>query len=491
MRLAFFLSPVLFLALVACGASHATDDGGETDASDLGSAPDLSDLFDPGGDAGVRDLGLDLGPPDLGSPECFDGRSCDPTRGCNGGQVCQGTITVPFNYTTADGGTGSVSYAYFQDGYCTNAALGTPHAVEGMTGACDPMMAGDDAAMVGRDGCLACAKCVEVQQGMGTTPGAAICLERCTPSATDLGGCRAGYMCDPASHTCSPAQCQSDTQCRLYHVDTNGNGMLDMGDGFRLDTLSTATCDLAVGRCTGGGAPSAHAGDPCTLTSECEAGGYCLSEFESHLPGGYCTRLYCDLPGGACGSGETCRDAGHGLHICLASCQVGNEPASAVFGVGGHGDTCRTGYACFYDEMSAVGVPANGACVGGNYNPITTPNVGAMCTMDSQCWSPHGLGKCIVDSMQDTCTVVNCGGFATDICGTGNHCERVGGFSLCLHECATPDDCAAIGGAPTLGCLAFVAGGPTECWPACQADAQCQTGRTCVGASLTSMGHCM
>jgi hypothetical protein len=178
----------------------------------------------------------------------------------------------------------------------------------------------------------------------------------------------------------------------------------------------------------------------------------------------------------------------------MRTCTVGAEDASLVFGAGGHGDTCRAGYACLYDEHLPPDSPENGECSPGTYNAITTPNVGAHCTMDSECWSPYGLGKCITDMMQNTCTVIECAGFADPaaVCGASNVCESIGGFSLCLHTCATPDDCgAAIGGDPSLACVALRSGGPTECWPGCQADSQCQSGHVCVGASLTSLGRCM
>src|SRR5262249_35915445 len=137
---------------------------------------------------------------------------------------------------------------------------------------------------------------------------------------------------------------------------------LDDTDATVLDPASTATCDLATYRCVGTGSTSGHAGDPCTTSSMCEAGGICLDELGAHLPGGYCTTLYCDLPGVGCGAGATCRDLGGGLHLCMKTCTVGAEDASLVFGPGGHGDTCRAGYACVYDEHLPPASPDDGEC---------------------------------------------------------------------------------------------------------------------------------
>ena len=84
----------------------------------------------------------------------------------------------------------------------------------------------------------------------------------------------------------------------------------------------------------------------------------------------------------------------------------------------------------------------NGGCVPGNYNAVTTNNVGDACGADADCYSPYGYGRC-VSWTGGHCTIVDCAapGIPSGVCGTGNQCVTESGVSFCLSECTTSTDC--------------------------------------------------
>ena len=52
----------------------------------------------------------------------------------------------------------------------------------------------------------------------------------------------------------------------------------------------------------------------------------------------------------------------------------------------------------------------NGGCIPGEFNAVTTPNIGEPCEDDSECWSPFGRGTCIqFTNGHSMCTVRDCG----------------------------------------------------------------------------------
>lgn len=61
----------------------------------------------------------------------------------------------------------------------------------------------------------------------------------------EVGGCREGYTCSPATGTCVEA-CLYDDQCRLTVEDVDGDGADDL---VYLGEDARRACDLATGRC--------------------------------------------------------------------------------------------------------------------------------------------------------------------------------------------------------------------------------------------------
>lgn len=507
----FGILSVSAFALVAFGCSGC---GGHP-VTDI----DMGHIVLPDGAADApRDVGTGADRPDMGPATdgggCFVGLPCDPVRGCNGGQQCQGplggTAANAITISNCTGGVGVDAGAagvlmspIYVGGECTNAVVSSMQAREGSPGACNPRAASDTPAMAGMDGCLACAKCtiLPFRKTLPTDPNIVQCAPRCTPSATTSGGCRApglGYECDTFSNTCQPFGCQTDLECQLYTEDSNGDMMFDTATGDRYCQDGTsATCNLTTGRCEHPAHTGARAGSTCLRDSDCEANGRCLTELRQNFPGGYCTNFGCNVTGMECGdAADKCQDLGGNSFLCLQPCTVNAESAALSMGVGGHGDTCRAGYQCVYDDHSPVAMTNNGGCWLGNYNAVTTNNVGHTCVDgdDTTCYSPHGSGRCIFSGINASCSILGCAGYPTsaNVCGTGNNCfVFTDSSSACLHTCTTPADCAAVGGPSTDGCIQLTTADTNKyCWPNCAVDADCQTGHTCVGASMTTAGTC-
>jgi hypothetical protein len=484
------------------------------------------------GDSGPRDMGvlIDIGMPDLGPGDggmmvdmgrvdggtrCAVGPRCRPETGCGpGGFQCQ----TELNFTIGgpsdpiylpDGGTTSIEGAYWKGNFCTNASNADTGFVVGMPGSCNPDNASDDPAMAGMDGCPACAKCISLgTDRMGRE--FAQCYPRCTPSATgnpcDRDGDPAtydGWTCDLTQRVCIFG-CGSDAECQLYREDTNMNGQLDEEapdggappDRQRLDVAGGATCNQMTGRCTQPGRPDARAGDTCTRNSDCFMDGRCLDELRfDAFTGGYCTKFGCDVTG--CPAGDKCLDLGGGTFACTKPCTVANDPSDATTGRGRFDNECgRAGLACFWDGMSATGA---GGCFPGEYNDVSTNNVGEACrdpdgtgplTASDQCYSPYGLGRCIFSAEIASCSILSCAILPDDACGTGNTCLPISAStSICVKSCAAPADCPV----PSYGCVDLDTTGPlgTVCFPGCLTNADCRTGYRCMGATPTALGECV
>ena len=493
----------LFVALAMVGVGCGDDDVVATDGGHI-------ITLDSGADSGPSDGGADLGPVADGGPSCAVGRACDVARGCNGLLACQDEIAYTQGGAMGepvylpDGGTTMYNGLYFQGGYCTNADISNAGSREGAPGACDPNPADTTPGM---DGCPACAKCTSIgPDSMGIN--LVQCYQRCSPAATS-NPCRAGYTCDFGNQVCIFG-CQTDQECQLYRQDTNMNGVLESDppaaggvppDHLTLDVAGGATCSATTGRCTQPGAAGATSGSTCVLDSECEMDGRCLGEMSySDFPGGFCTKFGCDVLG--CATGGKCLDLGGGTNLCTTPCKINSVAADANTGVGSHDDSCRPGFACFWDGLSTPAVAINGGCFPGNYNAVTTENIGSSCndpdgpagdrSSDEQCWSPYGLGRCIFDATVGSCTILGCSMLPTDACGTGNSCVDLGGgTSACLRDCTAATDCSADAGRPTFGCVDLLSTGAKKCWPGCLATADCNTGYVCNGATATSLGECV
>jgi hypothetical protein len=168
--------------------------------------------------------------------------------------------------------------------------------------------------------------------------------------------------------------------------------------------------------------------------------------------------------------------------VCMTTCRVGAEPEADRVGVSGHGEGCRPGYRCQYNGGAGA---AAGVCVGGAYNDVTENNVGAACETDDECYSPFGMGLCLlldvggVTGPQGTCSMLDCyaPGLPEAVCGRGNACIGLSGdVTFCVQECATADECAA-----GYACADDDADPSTDriCYPACFTDEECRANQAC------------
>jgi hypothetical protein len=463
------------------GCEAGVDGGVDAGVADAGERD--GGLLDGGTDAGAHDAGFDGGT-DAGPLGCGIGAAC--TSPCGMGLSCQGEASFTQGGTDdpvylPDGGTTSYTIRYFAGGLCTNATLADSASRLGSPGACNPRPADPTP---GLDGCPACAKCISLgSDGAGGT--FVQCFPRCELSGTS-NPCRAGYTCDPSSRACLFG-CQSDQECQVYRADTDGSGGNTTGDRLTLDVAGGASCSPVTGRCTQPGTPGAVAGIRCTLSSECEADGYCVSAYANGWPGGYCTKFGCDVLG--CAGDATCLDIGAPNTICAQPCAIGDDPGDAAIGATGGDDDCRDGYSCEWDKVSPLGARVGG-CIPGNYNSVTTPNVGTACADNAECWSPYGRGACIFSGTEATCSVLGCANLPDGVCGEGNVCLVIDATtSACVRTCTAPETCAASGGRSSYGCVDLSPGDPDPtrvCWPECLTAADCNAGFSC---TLTGAGR--
>jgi hypothetical protein len=200
---------------------------------------------------------------------------------------------------------------------------------------------------------------------------------------------------------------------------------------------------------------------------QCERNGSCIAPDAATWRGGYCTKFGCDIPGNPCAGGGRCQERRIGVSICVESCTVaggrGTTPAEWIVDRGG----CRLGYQCVWNGIDGALVAGNGACIPGNFNPITAGNVGATCTTDSGCYSPFGYGVCGDTGLGRFCTALDCGapGVPAGVCGAGASCVDADGadgdLTLCVENCTGDGDCT-----PGFTCMDHdaVAGTPRVCF---------------------------
>jgi hypothetical protein len=184
-----------------------------------------------------------------------------------------------------------------------------------------------------------------------------------------------------------------------------------------------------------------------------------------------------------------------GDHACMLGCEVGADDPEAILGPEGHGKGCRVGYSCRYNGSDSG---AAGICVGGAYNEVTEPNIGAPCQGLDECYSPFGYGSCVTLRTADVtaptavCTVIDCAapGLPADVCGSGAACVGfTADVSYCAKLCSDATEC------PTgFACVDDDAspGTPRICFPACTEDTECRKGEErCQIAAGASSGSCV
>ncbi|MDH5676517.1 MAG: hypothetical protein OEZ06_30635 [Myxococcales bacterium] len=464
-------APLLLLALVAaCTPSDRFQDG----------------VPGAGGGAG----GSSSGGGSRGDGEF--GAGCDKTSDCKEGLVCDQEIDLSLPVEGLPGGLRDVPSSVFPGGLCTpvGANLYDP------TGAtsCDPLP-GQLAQGCGEDGA-----CVVVP--VGSSESLVACRPVCDPTAED-GGCggRFGYTCDFSDQACVEG-CQSDEECRLWMLDSDGDGRADTR---AYDDASEAVCDTQSFRCVHHGGTGAATGDSCQRMDDCEDEGDCIEPTSTFggldFPGGYCTKLGCSYGGRECaGQNAVCarlRPWSVGrvtTEVCLVGCTVGAEPEADRTGTAGHGEGCREGYRCHYNGGSGD----EGVCVGGNYNDVSDNNLGSACDDDSDCYSPFGLGRCMnlavggVVPESAVCAIMDCHvpGIPEDVCGENAACIGLNGdMAFCVRECKVAEDCAA-----GYACADddLDPGTAKICYSACFEDADCRAdSEVCGFVAGQSYGSCI
>ena len=332
-----------------------------------------------------------------------------------------------------------------------------------------------------------------------------VCLRQCRTEIDGNGTCRdaesgaAGYRCDLLFEVCDTG-CASDDECRVSREDTDGSGEIESydpvsmtGDRLVYDAASTFVCNRQTYRCEHPGVVGAAAGIACENDQDCEARGICLDEASFAFPGGYCSKLRCDLEGNPCADDGVCAEVGFGSPVCAEPCNVG---AGAV-----EGDVrtylatrqgCRDEYTCFWNGVAG---DARGACVPGVYNDVQTPNIGEACGDNGTCYSPFGQGVCgdeeLTCSILDApagetcpvgfgCAVLDCAapGIPADVCGSDALCVLfASGLSLCLEACVDADDC--LPGAACFDVDEDPATVDSVCFPFCLDDDECRSGEVC------------
>lgn len=419
------------------------------------------------------------------------GSGCDSDDDCASDLVCDEEIldTAPIE-GLPDGTT--IPLALFPGGTCTPALAG-PLGAAGVCNPNEPRMSQG----CGRDGV-----CVPLNVGGQLI---AACRQACDPADPEDCG-RDNYRCDPTSRACVEG-CLTDAECRAQVVDTDGDGF---PDGLSYDDESSSVCEASSGRCILPDGDGGETGDACERQDDCEATGSCRTTGQPiagfPYPDGYCSKIGCDAPGNECaGDDSVCTtvrswSTGPGISTaCMTQCEVGAESEADQTGSDGHGAGCRDGYRCHYS--GGPDGARSGVCVGGNYNDVDEPNLGAACASDSECFSPFGLGICVSLSVQSAdgavqgpptgaCAIMDCAvpGLPDDICGDNGTCRVLrDDVAYCAATCQEAADCA-----PGYACADDDGREDTAklCFPVCADDDECRKGEETCQTAASGLDTC-
>lgn len=451
----------LTLVAAACGDSSGEDNG--RDPLLGGSGGDGG----PGGNGGAP-AALQCWESDpLGGELGGNCRTNGDAKICNTGLLCVESQTVAVGgpddpiANFPEGPDGSFEYVEFAGDYCVAAVDET---------GCDPEVCASE-----------CGDCIPYFID------ADVCFKLCLANGNDNSACRDGYQCDPWFLTCMPG-CLSDNDCLVFR---------NAQDQLVYDTESSAYCNLETFRCEHAGTTDAEAGIACSDSEDCEANGVCLSEGFG-FPGGYCSKVGCDLEGIGCEGDAVCRDIGldpsRAVPVCVSACTVGTgvtpgDPSTYL----GNSQGCRQGYTCVWDAQSA---DPSGYCDVGVFNEVLENNIGDACETAQDCYSPFGNGYCLKRApgeAQGTCTVLECDatGMPEDLCGEAALCvsfRPTAALGLCMRQCSRAEDCA-VGQA----CVDLDADGPgleQTCFPNCIDASECRSGEICDLDPQSDVGVC-
>ena len=315
----------------------------------------------------------------------------------------------------------------------------------------------------------------------------------CFNPCSETGHCREGFACDVVNQVCVPSCTIVDgvDTCQFSTIASQdpwsaGATIVDRGADW------PSHCNTETGRCATPGNPAATAGDVCEDDLDCEDDGTCLPL----TPSGYCVRHGCNDVASPCREGDVCA-LGHYLGLrgrtCLNGCALGGETTSAqrIGLMGGH-PTCGPGQACL--PAARTGSTVQGACLPGNYNDVVDYNVGQECMADTDCWSPYGLGRCLMldepyssREGRGVCSVRWCAmdseewGYGADLdrCRSTDQCVWVSEVEPgCVTRCESAADCPG-----EWACHPVDVFGDGSlyrtCWPACFDDTECAAGALC------------
>lgn len=498
------VTTLAFLAAGGCD-DHESNISGSTPDADTGTDPGMDTTVDTAVDTGADptiDVVVDTAPDAVActeAPACPVGPEDGVLGGaCTGDGACdevEAARCMRQMTETFDGET----YVTYPGGTC--------QLYTGGTLACDP---------ADHSGCPPGSRCIHVGPNYSGVDLYA-CFDACEPadaSGEMFGwscGCRVGYSCHINYGVCLTG-CSNDRQCCETWTDLDGDYERDAGEvtlwpGCEMycdgdDAVETEDC-MATYECINPGLEGARFGDPCLHDSQCPADGICLNYTdpatgEESYPGGYCTRMGCQLAGRGCeADGGACMNVGsyeEPRGMCLQPCHTGFGPGDPEF-------QCRDvegqEHACFpVNTYAWIGGPPpdgmDGYCMPGNFES-GTGGLGDDCEDVGDCASPLGLGTCQTYFGDVPFCTVSCSetlAVAGGICGeadTGGVATGLCGWNMCFAGCDDPG--AALGSgacerdemacAPLsiFGASTYVAEGalkpPGFCMPACTGDAFC------------------
>ena len=236
----------------------------------------------------------------------------------------------------------------------------------------------------------------------------------------------------------------------------------DVAEGKDQDPVETAgdldvePQDLLPDIAGGSGA----VGAACAMDLHCQDGLTCFD-----WPGGYCVSPNC-TEDSSCPAGSHCLPLMENGAACFQGCEADED--------------CRPGYGC-------KGIPMLSGATRYVCHPAKGEGLqlGEACTGHSEC---EGSLACIPLGPTSVCASTGCSGFSP--CPEGSSCVLWGVLTLCLPQCAAPEDCAPFGDAEVFGCLEMedVTGADTQVCSIVQSGNV--IGQQCYYGTECETGHC-